>query len=99
VKTYYVYMLLCSDGSFYVGITNDVERRVAQHNLGWDPDSYTHSRRPVSVVHSSDFGWIEDAIRWEKQLKGWSRKKKQALVRNDWEAIHQLARKHRPLSS
>jgi putative endonuclease len=93
VKAYFVYMVRCSDRSFYVGITNNPDYRLAQHNLGIDSKSYTFSRRPVELVHSSEFRQVDDAIRWEKQLKGWSRAKKQALARDDWAAIHELSRR------
>ena len=89
---YYVYMLRCADGSFYVGVTNDLERRVAEHNLGIAATSYTHTRRPVTLVHASAFREVVQAIAWEKQLKGWRRAKKEALIRGDWEAIRALAR-------
>ncbi|HTX55542.1 MAG TPA: GIY-YIG nuclease family protein [Candidatus Acidoferrales bacterium] len=88
---YFVYMVRCSDGSFYVGVTNDVERRINEHNFGLDPSSYTHERRPVRLVYSTDFQRIEQAIAWEKQLKGWSRAKKIALIDGDWERIVQLS--------
>jgi putative endonuclease len=91
MKIYYVYMLRCSDDSFYVGITNNLELRVEQHRFGIDPRCYTFRRRPLSLVHSSDFGNVRDAIAWEKQLKGWSRVKKMALMRNDWATVHSLA--------
>ena len=87
MKTYYVYMLLCADGSFYVGVTNNADARVVQHNLGTDPKSYTYTRRPVELVHVSDFRNVDDAIAWEKQLKGWSRRKKEALIAGDWPQI------------
>jgi len=93
VKTFFVYMVRCSDGSFYVGITNNAEQRVAQHNYGNDPECYTFTRRPVALVHVSQFREVWDAIRWEKQLKGWSRAKKQALAAGDWAAIRRLARR------
>ena len=92
MKRFYVYMLQCSDNTFYVGVTNDLERRVAQHEYGNDPESYTFSRRPVRLVHASDFQSILDAIDWEKRLKSWSHSKKVALVQNDWKRIHRLAR-------
>jgi putative endonuclease len=88
---YFVYMVRCADDSFYVGVTNDLERRIAEHNYGWDPTSYTHERRPVRLVHSSDFQRIEQAIAWEKQLKGWSRAKKIALVEGDWKRVQELS--------
>jgi len=91
-KSYWVYMLRCADGSFYVGVTNDAEKRVAQHNLGYDEESYTHTRRPVTLVWASEFSDVRDAIFFEKRLKGWSRKKKIALIRDDWERIEALAR-------
>ena len=93
MKTYYVYMLFCREGSYYIGITNDVENRVAQHNLGIDPDCYTFSRRPVVLVYSSAFSEVTEAIACEKQLKGWSRRKKAALARGDWDAIKRFSRR------
>ncbi len=87
MKRCYVYMLECNDGSFYIGITNDLERRVGEHNVGWDPSSYTHERRPVTLVYSEHFSNVDEAIRWEKQIKKWSRLKKMALVRGDWVAV------------
>jgi len=91
VNDYYVYMLQCADGSYYVGVTNDLERRFGEHAFGIDPKCYTFERRPVELVHSSCFHEITDAIAWEKQLKGWSRKKKRALIDGDWARIKQLA--------
>jgi putative endonuclease len=91
MKTYYVYMLRCADGSFYVGVTSDIELRVAQHEYGIDPRCYTFERRPVRLVYSSDFRNVDDAIACEKQLKRWSRAKKAALVTGDWAQIHRLA--------
>jgi putative endonuclease len=89
---YFVYMLLCADYSYYVGVTNNLELRVGQHQCGWDPGCYTHERRPVRLVYASDFQRIEQAIAWEKQLKGWGRAKKAALVAGDWERIKTLSR-------
>jgi putative endonuclease len=85
-------MLLCSDESFYVGVTNNLETRIAQHNFGFDRCCYTFTRRPLTLVHSSDFHHVHEAISWEKQLKGWSRAKKLALIENDWPRISRLAR-------
>ncbi|HET6895781.1 MAG TPA: GIY-YIG nuclease family protein [Candidatus Baltobacteraceae bacterium] len=96
-NSYFVYMVLCDDGSYYTGVTRDADRRAAQHNEGIDPRCYTFTRRPVRLVYSSQFNDVNEAIRFEKQLKGWSRKKKQALVRGDWDAIVTLAREIRPL--
>ncbi len=93
MKTYYVYMLLCADRSFYIGITNNPEARVAQHQNGIDPECYTFNRRPLKLVHCSDFRNVDDAIAWEKQLKGWSRAKKVAFVSGNWELVHDLAKR------
>ena len=92
MKTYWVYMLLCADGSFYVGITNDIALRIGQHNFGIDRRCYTFTRRPLVLVHCSDFHDVNEAICWEKQLKGWSRAKKEALIEKDWPRIIELAR-------
>ena len=62
---YSVYILRCSDSTYYVGVTNDVTARVSQHQLGIDPKSYTHRRRPVSLVYSAEFEDINDAIVWD----------------------------------
>ena len=102
MKTYYVYMLMCTDGTYYTGITNDVERRFGEHNFGIDPKCYTYSRRPVVLVHVSEFTEVWDAIDCEKRLKGWSHAKKSALVRGDWKMICALSnakRSSRPLTS
>ncbi|GAC1357015.1 MAG: GIY-YIG nuclease family protein [Vulcanimicrobiaceae bacterium] len=94
MKRYYVYMLLCHDGRFYIGVTGDLELRPAQHKHGLDEKCFTFSRRPLQLVWSSDFKNVDDALRCEKQLKGWSRAKKAALVRGDWTQIQRLSRTH-----
>jgi predicted GIY-YIG superfamily endonuclease len=86
-----VYMLSCSDDSFYVGHTDDLERRYAQHQSG-ELAGYTSTRRPVKLVWSQEFASREEALRSELRIKSWSRAKKQALIRSDWAAISNLAR-------
>jgi putative endonuclease len=90
-----VYMLLCRDGSYYVGSTSDdgLERRIAEHNSAAYPDAYTSSRRPVSLVWSERFDRVTDAIAVERRLKGWSRTKKEALVRGDWSTLVHAAKR------
>ncbi|MGL3110870.1 MULTISPECIES: GIY-YIG nuclease family protein [unclassified Bradyrhizobium] len=90
----FVYMLRCADGSFYIGSATgeDVSKRVDEHNAGAYP-GYTYSRRPVVLVWSEHFERITDGIAAERQLKGWSRAKKEALVRSDWKAVSLLARR------
>ncbi|MES2167984.1 MAG: GIY-YIG nuclease family protein [Pseudomonadota bacterium] len=89
-----VYILLCADKSFYVGCAtgDDLAVRVNQHNKGHYP-GYTHSRRPVGLAWSQYFDRITDAIAAERQIKGWGRAKKQALIRSDWKTVQNLARR------
>src|SRR3546814_15086623 len=84
-------MLRCADGSYYVGSTRkSLEGRLAEHNVGL-PKSYTVSRRPVVLVWSQEFDNVTDAISVERQIKGWNRAKKEALISGDFEAIRRLA--------
>jgi putative endonuclease len=88
----FVYMLRCSDGSYYVGSTRTtLEERIAQHNAAI-LDGYTARRRPVTLVFSQEFDRITDAIAAERQLKGWRREKKEALIRGELEALRDLAK-------
>jgi putative endonuclease len=91
MKNYFVYILRCADASYYTGITNDVEHRLTDHNAGIDPDSYTYSRRPVELCYAATFKSPNEAIAFEKQIKGWSRKKKEALINGNWKTIQQEA--------
>ncbi|MGC1381498.1 MAG: GIY-YIG nuclease family protein [Candidatus Baltobacteraceae bacterium] len=95
MKLYYEYMLICADRSFYIGITNDLERRVGEHEFGLDRLCYTFERRPVKLVYSADFHHVDEAIAWEKQLKGWSRAKKTAFVSGNMALVHELAKRSR----
>ena len=95
MRQYYVYMLRCSDGTFYVEISRDPDRRLWQHNAGIDEKAYTHSRRPVQMVHASAFDDVFQAIDWEKHLKKWSHAKKQALADGDWKEIHEIVCRER----
>jgi tRNA/rRNA methyltransferase len=90
--TFHTYMLHCSDGSYYLGHTDNLEQRIAQHQSGEIP-GYTQSRRPVTLVWSQDFGTRDEALSAEQQVKGWSRRKKEGLIAGDWEVIRQAARK------
>ncbi len=90
---YYTYILLCSDDSYYVGVTNNIERRFVEHTNGENSTSYTYSRRPLKLVYFESSKYIINAIAREKQLKGWTRKKKEALI-NGWEGeLKELAKK------
>jgi putative endonuclease len=89
---YYVYIVECRDGSYYIGITNDLERRMWEHNTGHDPSCYTFDRRPVELKYFEHYTDINQAISREKQLKGWSRKKKQALFKENWNELRRLSK-------
>jgi putative endonuclease len=87
----YVYVLLCADGSYYTGTARQgLEQRVNEHNAG-RYDGYTSTRRPVRLVFSQWFERITDAIAAERQIKGWSRAKKEAFIRSDFEMLRVLA--------
>jgi putative endonuclease len=92
----FVYILLWSDGSYYTGITRrEVDERVSEHAQGLDPTCYTFARRPLSIVFSASFERLDEAISFERQIKGWSRAKKQALIRGDYDALPGLAARRR----
>ncbi|CAN5321129.1 hypothetical protein BH10PSE12_BH10PSE12_01310 [soil metagenome] len=90
--SFHAYILHCSDGSYYVGHTDTLESRIAQHELG-EIEGYTATRLPVRLLWSQDFGSLEEALTAERQIKVWSRKKKEALIAGDWDAVKALARK------
>ena len=91
IKHLYVYMLKCCDNSYYVGVINDVNRRLDEHNMGENATSYTFNRRPVELVYFQLFSDYNQAINWETQLKKWSRKKKEALIMENWNKIKELS--------
>jgi len=93
MEHYFVYMLRCTDKSYYVGITSDLEKRINQHQEGWDPSAYTHNRRPVELIYATEFSEITEAITFEKQVKRWGRKKKEALIRRDQEMLEKLSKR------
>jgi len=91
MRQYFVYILKCADGSYYTGVTNDVDRRFDEHQSGYHPKAYTFKRRPLELVFYIDFPDPMQAIDFEKQVKGWSRKKKEAIICGDWERLRELA--------
>jgi predicted GIY-YIG superfamily endonuclease len=91
VMAFWVYMLRSRDGSYYTGHTDDLERRIAEHDCGTIP-CYTHDRRPLHMMFSQDFATREEALAMERRLKGWSRAKKEPLIDGDWEMINRLGR-------
>jgi putative endonuclease len=96
---FWTYMLHCAGGAFYVGHTDDLEQRVAQHEAGTLP-GFTRDHLPVTLVWSESFEQRIEALTMERRIKGWSRAKKLALIRGDWDAIQRLAKsKGRPSTS
>jgi tRNA/rRNA methyltransferase len=87
---FHAYLLRCADGHYYAGHTDDLNARIAQHQAGAIP-GYTQKRRPVTLVWSESFPERDQAFAAERQIKGWSRAKKEALIRGDFEALRQLA--------
>ena len=93
MKQSYVYILRCRDGSYYTGVTSILEQRMYQHISGYYPDCYTFKRRPLSLVFYAEFTDITLAIEKEKQIKHWSRAKKEALIREQYGELINLAKK------
>ena len=91
MKFYFVYILKCSDSSYYVGITSNLDRRVTEHNAGKYSDAYTFSRRPVELVWYQEFLEPNQAISFEKKIKKWSRAKKEAVIKGEWDLLPILA--------
>lgn len=90
---YYVYILECNDKSYYIGVTNNLERRVFEHNEG-KVKGYTSQRKPVILKYYEEFTDINHAIAFEKQLKGWSRIKKEALINKNIKLLKTLSNRH-----
>ena len=89
--TFWAYMLHCNGGYFYVGHTDEIERRVGEHKIGAIP-GFTRDHLSVELVWSREFTTRDEAKAAEKQIKGWSRAKKLALIRGDWARISDLAK-------
>ena len=99
MKNMYVYILECSDGSYYTGVTNNIERRLWEHEHKENLDCYTATRLPVILKYCAHFyGDPKNAIAFEKRIKGWSRAKKEALMTEDWEKIKELSLNQRKLN-
>ncbi|MEG3083884.1 TrmH family RNA methyltransferase [Sphingomonas sp. PB2P12] len=88
--TFWAYVVRCADDSYYTGHTDNLERRIGQHNAG-EISGYTQTRRPVTLLWCQDFGSRQEALAAEFQVKGWSRRKKEALAREDWADLHDAA--------
>lgn len=85
-----MYILECVDGSYYTGSANDLELRLQQHQNG-EGANHTRKRLPVELVHYEEYDKIHKAFYREKQVQGWSRKKKEALINGDMNLLHKLS--------
>ena len=93
MKVSYVYILKCSDESYYTGVTSNLTKRLFEHKSGKNSESYTYKRRPLELVYYAEFTDIRMAIEYEKKLKKWSRAKKEALINEEYDALPNLAKK------
>lgn len=94
-QLYFVYMLRCADGTFYVGVALDPSLRLGEHRQGLDPFAYTYRRRPVELVWAESFQDYEEALAAERQIKGWSHAKKAALIEGGLDAVHAIVKQQR----
>jgi predicted GIY-YIG superfamily endonuclease len=90
--SFWVYILRCGDGSYYTGHTDNLQKRLAQHDAG-SFDGYTVDKKPLQLVYSQEFSSRDDALASEIRIKRWSRRKKAALISKDWAALRQAAKK------
>ena len=93
MKNYYVYILKCSDTTYYTGLTSNLSKRVEEHQTGIHRGSYTFWRRPVHLVFYAEFNVAAIAINTEKQIKNWPRSKKEALINGEFFKLPSLAKK------
>jgi len=93
--SFWVYILRCADNSYYTGHTDNLEERIAKHQLG-EIEGYTSTRLPVKLLFSEEFPTRDEALACEQQIKGWSRRKKEAMMQEDWVEVSQLARRYHP---
>lgn len=94
MKFYYTYIVKCVDNSYYTGITSHLEQRIYEHNSGKIRSAYTFKRRPVTLVWFETFTDVNLAIVTEKKIKGWSRRKKEALIKEDWDKLIQYSKNY-----
>ncbi len=93
MKGSFVYILECSDGTYYTGVCSNLTQRYREHQIGKHQNSYTYSRRPVVLSFYAEFTDIKVAIETEKKIKKWSKAKKEALINGQFEKLPNLAKK------
>ncbi|HAT1595490.1 TPA: GIY-YIG nuclease family protein [Legionella pneumophila] len=90
---FWVYILQCSDKSYYTGQTDNLEKRLTQYQDKMIPGCYTSTRLPIQLKFSQEFMSREEALIAERQIKGWSRRKKEALIKGDWQALSDYSKR------
>ena len=95
MKFYFVYLVECSDKSYYTGFTSNLDKRIVEHNSGFYDNAYTFQRRPVVLKWYEQFTDPNQAIAVEKQIKGWSHRKKRALIEENWEDLVEFSKNYR----
>ncbi len=96
--SFWIYILHCADGSYYTGHTDNLEERIAAHQAG-EIAGYTATRRPIKLMFSEEFPTRVEALACERQIKGWRRSKKEALIRGNWDEVSRLTHARKGVSS
>lgn len=94
-KNYFIYILECSDNSYYIWVTNDIEKRLDEHSRSEDITSYVYLRKPFKLVFQEEYYDIKDALLREKQIKRWTRKKKIALIEQNFNLLQDLSKSNK----
>ena len=87
---FYLYILKCANDAYYIGHTDNIDQRMSKHHLGLIDKCYTKNKRPLKLIFVQDFPTRDAAFHAERQIKGWSRKKKEAFIEGDWDRIKKL---------
>jgi len=94
-KEYHVYILKCKDNLYYTGVTSNIQKRFNQHQEGFYKLCFTYKRRPVEIVFLQLYSSINQAIQFEKKIKGWSRRKKEALIEERWNDLIKYSKNYK----
>jgi putative endonuclease len=92
MKSSFVYILSCADGTYYTGVTSNLEKRLLEHKSSKNIGSYVSKRLPIKLVYYEHFMDINQAIEWEKRIKKWSKAKKEALIQDRWDDLKKSAK-------
>ena len=93
MKPFFLYILKCNDGSYYIGHTDNVEKRISEHKNSFYENAYTSTRLPFEVAKVEIFSMRYEVLVAERKIKKWNRKKKEAYIQGDWELLTLLAKR------